>query len=507
MTDDLKKRKMKKFKYIIITLCAILTFSCESILEPTIQGQVALNDLLTTQSGIITAVNGIYQPLMGSYQNQIVYLTSMASDEGWTWRKETEPDIYILDPTSTVTQGIWSSHYNGITRANTVLSKITQVTDFSSTDMKNAVEGQAKFLRAFYYFNLVRFFGPVPLITGEIKDRKDAEQPKAAIKDVYTQIKKDLDDAIKLLPVKYTGSTGLEVGRPTSYAATALKALVHLELEEWNEVVQLTGTIADKGKLLSNYADNFNGTQENGTGSFFELQYGGVSGATTNGLSQAFSPSEFGGSASPLPTDDNLNGKGGGLSSGNGFVQLFEPGDLRKDVILATYGLANFIDPTRPKGSLYYVNKFYNTKDPRGFSTWNYPLIRYAEVLLARAEALNELGYTADGEAFVYLNKTRGNAGLPALTSVELPNQGAFRNALRKERKIELSFESKSYFDLNRWGILQQTIQFQMDYTKLTFPSNRLITHPITGKKYFLFPIPSIEFVNNANLGSQNTGY
>lgn len=498
---------MKKFKYIIVILSVILTFSCESILEQTMQGQVALDNLLSTQSGINTAVNGIYQPLQGVYQGQMVYLTSMASDEGWTWRKETEPDIYILDPTSTVTQSIWSSHYNGITRANTVIDRMQLVTDFSSPEFKNAVEGQAKFMRAFYYFNLVRIFGPVPMITTEIKNRKDAEQPRAAIKDVYTQIKKDLDDAIKLLPVKYTGSIGMEVGRPTSDAATALKALVSLELEEWSAVVQLTSIIADKGKLLANYADNFNGSQENSTGSFFELQYGGVTGATTCNLSSSFSPSEYSGSASPLPTDDNLNGKGGGLSSGNGFVQLFEPGDLRKDVTLAGYGLANFIDPTKPKGSLYYVNKFYNTKDPRGLSTWNYPLIRYAEILLARAEALNELGYVAVGEAFTYINKTRINAGLPALTSAELPNQASFRTALMKERKIELSFESKSYFDLNRWGILQQKVQFQMDYLKLTFPANKLITHPVTSKKYFLFPIPSIEFVNNANLGTQNPGY
>ncbi|NEW83989.1 MAG: RagB/SusD family nutrient uptake outer membrane protein [Mariniphaga sp.] len=498
---------MKKFRYIIIALSVILTFSCGKILDPTIQGQVALDNLLSTQSGIITAVNGIYQPLQGVYQSQIVYLTSMAGDEGWTWRKETEPDIYILDLTSTVTQSIWSSHYDGITRANIVLNRIQQVTDFSSPEMKNATEGQAKFMRAFYYFNLVRFFGPVPLIMGEIKVRKDAELPRTAIKDIYIQIKKDLEDAIKMLPVKYLGGSGMEVGRPTSYTATALKALVHLELEEWNDAVNLSGAVMDKGKLLTNYADNFNGTQENGTGSFFEIQYGGVTGTTTSGLSSSFAPTEYSGGASPLPTDDTFNGKGGGLSSGNGFVQLFETGDLRKDITISGYGLANFIDPSKPKGSLYYVNKFYNTKDPRGLSTWNYPLIRYAEVLLTRAEALNEIGYIAGGEAFVFLNKTRINAGLAALTQAELPNQVAFRNALRKERKIELSFESKNYFDLNRWGILQQAIQFQMDYIKMTFPVNKLITHPITGKKYFLFPIPNIEFTNNANMGEQNPGY
>lgn len=171
------------------------------------------------------------------------------------------------------------------------------------------------------------------------------------------------------------------------------------------------------------------------------------------------------------------------------------------------YGLANFIDPSQPDGTLYYVSKYYNTVDPRGVSTWNFPLIRYAEVLLILAEALNEDGYVADGEAFDHLNEVRVNAGLPALTATDLTDQNAFRNAVRKERRIELSFEAKRYFDLNRWGILKENIQDQMDFLGLTFPSQRLIKHPITGRDYHLYPIPSIEFVNNAKLGLQNPGY
>ena len=208
-----------------------------------------------------------------------------------------------------------------------------------------------------------------------------------------------------------------------------------------------------------------------------------------------------------MPTDENLQGKGGSLSSGNGFMQLFEANDLRKSTLVQNYGLTNFIDPSKPKGSLYFVNKYYNTVDPRGLSTWNYPVIRYAEILLSRAEALNETKYVADGEAFDILNKIRVNAGLTKLTSATLTNQAAFRQALRKERRIELAFEAKRYFDLNRWGVLESAIQIQMDFLGLKFPNSKMIDHPITKKKYYLNPIPSIEFVNNANLGSQNPGY
>ncbi len=501
---------MKHVRYIIsiIVFCTTLCMSCENILEPAPQGQVALDKLLTTENGILTAVNGIYQPLQGQYEGNMLRLTDLASDDGWTWRKETEPDIYIVEQTFSVSQDVWSTHFTGITRANTVLAHVESIEEFSSAEMKDAIVGQAKFMRAFYYFNLVRLFGGVPLILTEIKTREDAEQPRATIEQVYSQIKTDLADAVPLLPAAYPGGSGMEVGRPTSHAASALQALVHLELEAWSEAADAAAAVIGQGSLLPNYADNFNGSQENGPGSLFEVQYGGVTGETTGSQSSSFAPPDFdNGSAFILPTDDNLNGKGGSLSSGNSFVQLFDAEDLRKDVIIQSYGLVNFIDPSQPDGSLFYINKYYNTSDPHGLSSWNFPLIRYAEVLLVRAEALNEQGYVPNGEAFDLLNETRVNAGLSALTAADLPDQEAFRAALRNERRKELAFEAKRYFDLNRWGILQNVIQEQMDFLGLTFPGNRAITHPVTGKPYYLYPIPSIEFVNNANLGDQNPGY
>ncbi|SEJ51685.1 Starch-binding associating with outer membrane [Cyclobacterium xiamenense] len=500
-------KNLKVPKYIGIVLVALF-LSCESILEPAPEGLVPMEDLFNTESNLITAVNGVYQPLHPLYQNVMFQLTDLASDDGWTWRKETEPDIYNVDPTLGYIQTTWSLHYSGITRANTVLDNLSRVQDFSSPIMENAVEGQAKFLRAFYYFNLVRLFGEVPLIINEIETRENAELPRESLLNIYAQIKSDLNDAIGLLPENFPGGIGMETGRATSNSARALLSAVHLELEEWSEAAQVTGNLVGKGSLLADYAANFNGSQENSEASFFEVQYGGVIGQTTTSKSVAFAPPDLlNGAAFLLPTDDNLNGEGGGLSSGNGLVQLFEAGDNRMGVIVDDYGLSNFIDPSMPDGSLNYVNKFYNTSDPRSLSTWNFPLIRYAEVLLNRAEALNELGYQADGEAFDLLNEIRLNAGLTALSSEELPNQEAFRLKLRDERRIELAFETKRYFDLNRYGIVQNVVQSQMDYTGLNFPQQRLISHPITGKDYFLYPLPAIEFVNNARLGEQNPGY
>lgn len=501
---------MKKYiKYIGLLLIGVTSFSCNKILDPEPEGQVALEELFTTEEGLITGVNGVYQPMQPIFQGTMIQLAGRSSDDGWTWRKETESDIFNIDEAFGLIQTTWENHYQGITRANTVLESMTKVEEFSSQEMKSIMEGQCKFMRAFYYFNLVRFYGGVPLIVEEIKTPSDAELPRASIEEVYAQIKLDLGEAISLLPTAYTGGSGREVGRATKYAAMALLATVNLELEEWSAVVSNTAGIIGKGSLLENYADNFNGSNENGPGSIFEVQFGGETAATTGNFRNTFAPPSMQGGAATLPTDDRLNGEGGSLSSGKGIAQEYEAGDLRFDVNLAHYDLENFLFPDQPQGSLLFVNKYLNEVDqPPNQSTWNYPVIRYADVLLMRAEALNELGYSPNGEAFGLLNQIRTNAGLPMHDASTLGSQDAFRMAIRKERRVELAFETKRYFDLNRWGILQETIQFQMDIRgELTFPSNRLITHPITGKSYYLYPIPLVEFSNNANIQEQNPGY
>lgn len=496
-------------KYIGLLLIGAICCNCSKILEPEPEGQVALDDLFSTEEGLITGVNGVYEPMQEIYKSTMVQLAGRSSDDGWTWRKETESDIFNIDETFGLVQTTWQNHYQGITRANTVLARMPLVESFSNDEMKSLIEGQSKFMRAFYYFNLVRFYGGVPLIVEEIKVPTDAEMPRSSIQDIYVQIKSDLTDAIGLLPTVYTGGSGKEVGRATKYAAMALLATVNLELEEWNGVVGNTNDIIGKGSLLPNYANNFNGTQENGPGSIFEVQYGGETGATTTNIRNVFAPEAMQGGAATLPTDDRLNGEGGSLSSGYGIVQEYEPGDKRKDVTLADYGLENFLFPEQPNGSLLYVNKFLNEVDqPPSQSTWNFPVIRYADVLLMRAEALNEEGYVADGEAFDLLNEVRNNAGLASHDASTLTSQVEFRMAIRKERRVELAFESKRYFDLNRWGILAERIQYQMDIKgELKFPVKRLIDHPITGKSYYLYPIPLVEFSNNANLKDQNPGY
>lgn len=502
--------RIKNFGFLL--LIALMLSGCKKILSPTLQGQITVDNLVTNQAGIMTLVNGLYNPLISMYNGPLARLTDMASNDAWSARVETDPDYFSVAPGYNYTTDFWSSSYKGIVNANAVLANINAVTDFSSTTLQNSAKGQAYFLRAFYYFNLVRLFGGVPLIIKQVSSQDDAQQPRASFQDTYAQIKKDLDSAIALLPFSYSGAANLEVGRATSYSAMALKTLVYLETSEWANAASLANTIiaSNKFSLQTNYANNFNGTAENGPQSLFEVQYSSISGTYGN-LYQTFAPAiaPYSSGFAVAPTDDSLaiGGVGGANRGGQSFVQAFEPGDLRKNVIVTAYNIPNVLQSGRGPGTLYYVNKYLNLTNAVGQSPWNVPVIRYAEILLANAEALNETGYVADGPAFNMLNAVRQKAGLPNLTSTTVLTQSAFRIALQHERRIELAFECKSFFDLNRWGTLSAATQPQLNNVGIVFPVAKQITNPFTKMPYYLYPIPAYELTNNAKIGAQNPGY
>lgn len=495
---------VKNISILALLLSLTLLFSCDQVLEPELKGQLEQGQLFKTEQGFLLALNGAYEPLNsgGIYDLGLLQPLVKASDDGWTWRKETEEQLYSYRPTKTEVGIWWDAHYSGINRCNTILSQLGE-TEVVSGNVKGAIEGQTKFLRALYYFNLVRLYGGVPLIVDKVETREDAEQPRATVEAVFNQIKTDLSDAIDLLPVSYSGSSDFNVGMATQGAAKTLKAKVHLELNEWNNTATLAEDVIESGvySLHDDYANNFYGNAENGIESVFEVQFSSESGSV--GANYNFwEPQEFGGGSGVLPTDAN-NDFGVSTTTPDGIVQAFESGDLRKAVALDTYGLPNFLDPTKPDSSLFHVNKYFDGEEFQpGRSPFNFSLFRYSEVLLIAAEALNEQGAN-NSNAITYVNMVRNRAGLPDLDSSVTGDQNAFRQAIRQERRVELCFEGKRYFDLNRWAILRETIA----KTGVDISTEKFINHPITGQPYHLYPLPSTEFINNAKLGDQNPGY
>jgi len=499
-------KNLKNIRIIVFLLSLILFFlSCEEkILNPELKGQIEQDRLFNTKEGFLTSLTGSYAPLQGIYNlgwGSGGALTK-ASDDGWTWRKESEEQNYSYTPTKNEVSQWWSTHYTGITRCNTILSRLEE-TEILSKEVKGTIEGQVKFLRALYYFRLVRLFGGIPLIVNEVTAREDAEKPRATIEDVYNHIKSDLNNAIDLLPVSYRGSNDFNVGMATKGSAQTLKAKVHLELHEWSEAATLAEDVVESGvySLHEDYANNFYGNAENGDESIFEVQFSSESGGDGGNYS-ALEPEQFRGGAVILPTDAN-NDFGVSTTTPDAIIQSFESEDERKSVAVDTYGLPNFLDPKKPDGSLFYINKYYDGGEFQpGRSPFNFPVFRYSEVLLIAAEAINERGAN-NSDAIQYVNMVRNRADLPDLEASVTGNQNDFRQAIMHERRVELCFEQKRYFDLNRWGILRQTIA----KTGVDISPEKFIKHAITGQPYHLFPLPASEFINNARLSEQNPGY
>ena len=376
----------------------------------------------------------------------------------------------------------------GIGSCNLVLQKVPGITTMDAAIRQRCL-GEAQFLRAKYYFDLVRAFGDVPLILTPPASPAEARIARTPVAQVYTQIEADLQAAIGNLPEAGT-YTGTDVGRATKGAATGLLAKVYLTEGNKTQAAQRAREVINSGKyaLWDNYGDNYKVANENGKESLFEVQYvNGLNEYTNDGL--GFVGNEFFG-----PRGQGLVPQGGyGFNIPElEFVQGYEANDKRKAVTIWSpgdaypAGSATAAQPSSLPGSPYGYNckKWFVGKVNTNVwdSPLNFPVLRLAEVYLILAEAV---GNTQEG--LDAINKVRHRAGLPDLTAAT-PN---FQEAVIKERRYELAFEDDRWFDLKRTGKLT------------TLPS--LVAK---GVKPFnvLLPIPQAERDANPAL-VQNDGY
>jgi hypothetical protein len=396
-------------------------------------------------------------------------------------------DNYSIPASNPITTTHFQRAYLGVGAANQVLARVPAV-DMDAT-LKNQYLGEAEFLRALYYFYLVRAFGDVPLVlTPAASPGEVANVTRTPAAQVYAQIETDLKDAITKLPASYSGE---DLGRATKWAATGLLAKVYLT--EGNKMAdaatQAQAVIANSGKSLwADYANNFKLETENGQESLFEVQYkSGLNAYTFDGPGSAIN--EFWGArffGNPYVV---TNGGYGFNIPEKEFVDGYEAGDKRKAVTVFVPGdkyPAGQVQPASLEGDPngFNVRKFFaGTASTIWDSPLNVPVLRLAEMYLIKAEAL---GATADG--FAALNMVRRRAGLPDLSAA---NTTDYLGAVLKERRYELAFEMDRWYDLKR--------------------TNRLLNNPnlvAKGIKSFndQLPIPQTEIDVNPSL-TQNKGY
>ncbi|GAB3538945.1 RagB/SusD family nutrient uptake outer membrane protein [Spirosoma fluminis] len=455
-------------KFIVAGLLAIVLTGCtKDFLNIVPETALSSATFFKTEADFQQAVNGAYVPFRQMYNERAWVLEEMHSDNTYYARNTlygavdaTENVADFAIPTAngvTANDNVlvqYRLNYVIIARANQILALIDSPTiTFSTPANRDNLKGQALFLRAFAYFDLVRLFGKVPLHLVPVTGRNDAALPLSTTEQVYAQIEKDATDASKMLLNK----AKQEAGRATSGAAKTLLANLYLTQKKWAQVETLMRDVItnDGYSLIPDYNNVFSTTtgNKNNAESVFEIQYMEGSAGYNGNQIYRFLPSPISadeikpitGTSNPQPTSQESNN----IPTPD-LIAAYEPGDKRLD---ASIGYVTLSGSLRADKKYPYIKKYAKTHSLHNNTGQNWPVYRYAEVLLFMAEALNEQGKT--GEAATYLNQVRTRAGLAATTA---SSQADMREAIFRERRVELAFENKRWFDLTRTGRVKEII-------------------------------------------------
>lgn len=491
---------MKK-TFIYIVLGSLMLLGCsKDFLDKQPLDTINTENYPKTAEELVTVVNGAYQPLqwpklynLRMWSTDIMAGNSIVGAGGGTDGIETQNmSNFVTQPDNAGVLDLWRGPWPGILMTNIVLE--TAPTLDIDQAIRDRSMGEAYFLRAHYYFILARFFGDVPLITTPVHAEDDLLPARTAVAQVYAQIESDLLQATELLPAK-SSYAEQDLGRASKGAAYGLLAKVYLTLGAYQEAVDAATMVEGLGYALNaDYQANFSVATENSQESIFEVQY------ASNGGYDFWSNENQASWSSPFmgPRGSNfVGGSFGWNQPTQEFINQYETGDVRKEVTVLYEGGPQF------DGNDYEASYSYTGYNVRKFlvplsvipsydnSPLNFPILRYADVLLIKAEALNELGQTT--QAYGYVNMIRNRAGLAGLSTGL--SQAAFREAVLKERRLELAFEGQRWFDLIRVN----NGQYGLDFLHSIGKSN-------AAEKHLLFPIPQIEIDRNPNL-TQNPGY
>lgn len=444
---------MKKTFITILSLGLFLSSCTDSFLELPSETSLSTATFYKTEADFQQAVNATYAPLRSLYNGTSGVNVSgawamgeMHSDNTYFmfnsgYRAFVDAESianFVLQASNGISTAKYVADYQIIARANQVLAPIDGVS--FGTDSKNNIKGQAFFLRALAYFDLVQYYGKVPLHLIPVTNRSEAALPLAEVDAIYTQIIKDVTEAAKLLPAK----SKQEAGRATSGAAKTLLGNIYAVQKKWDLAETVLKEVIDSGEysLLSDYAAVFSVSNKNNQESVFEVQFKEstegyasrfiydflpmpITAAQVTAITGAANEQALTVEAVNIPTPDLIN--------------AYEAGDKRKAISIASVDIDGKTYP--------YIKKLLQPNAQANITGTNWPVYRYAEVILLYAEALNENGKTTN--ATQYLNMVRNRAGLGNTTA---SSQVDVRAAILAERRVELAFENKRWLDLVRTG-------------------------------------------------------
>ena len=487
---------MKKYNYIFLIsiLIILISGSCKKDwLDVPPEGQITPEGYYSTPQRAEEIVNAIYNNMLQWDEHTFSWIgmTSITSDnadkgssDGDTGTDKDKMQNFTYSPTDLSINEVWVANYRGISRANTALSVLPDVA--LEEAFKNRLIGEARFLRAYFYFNLVRCYGGIPLINNVIDPTNQEELSKlnvrASADEIYNLIIEDLSYAKDNL-YGVNDYESRDLGRATSGAATGLLAKVYMYRADWQKVFDLTNEVINSNeyRLVDDYATIWRESGENSEESLFEVQ--GVGGPVNLGI-QGY-----------MVTQAVRGQFGWGFNSPSESLEnAYEAGDPRKDATIIFPGDTMWdgtviIDnPPNPRyNEKAYVSRTQETFNGQDWeSNKNLRILRYAEILLLNAEAANELGDA--NKARESLNMVRARVGMPDVT---VSDQALLRTAIWHERRVELAMEHDRFFDVIRQGRGAEL------FGPLGF----------TAGKNELFPVPQTQIDISGGTLSQNPGY
>lgn len=554
----MKTMKLITNRYIMMGLAAVLllTASCKKVLDITPVDQVNDPLMWSNQDMVLTYTGNFYAQMhagfTGPHPASSIFTGNLLSDI--TDDGEANSTVYntywngAFDSSTSPLNAMWTSTSFGrwmyIRRANMFLSKIDGVP--GDQNLNKRMKAEIQFLRAYYYFDLMNWFGPLPIITKAQEDLDESAFVAKATKDEFTDfLVKELTEAAAALPVTY--ATG-DWGRATRGAALAMKGRIQLYAGRWADAAATTKAIVDLKTyaLQASYTSVFANSNKMNNEVILAVQFNGDRSQRYHSFDTYNQPPAFGGRGSTLPTqnlvdDYEMQATGLPISDPLSGYDKTQPYVGRDPRFAATvlYDGAVFrgralqlynggIDLTVSGGIIagwvtntgYYLRKFtdesINLADANVASSQNWILFRYAEVLLNYAEAQNE-AVGPDDSVYDAVNQVRKRAGMPKLP-VGL-SQTDMRTAIRHERRIELAFEDARYWDVKRWKLAVNL------FSTATNPIKKMeiVRDPVTGvktytvknltkvrifqEKHYLFPFPITEINKPGNKIEQNFGW
>jgi len=505
--------KFNKFYKIlsVVVIITAMTACSKDFLETDPLGKAAVSTFYKTDEDATMAIMATYDILQWMYArdwNSSYLVKTFPSDESLTGGGDAgdqppyqELDIFTYSAGNPTITAVYQSNFYGVYRANLVINNVVNENDY-----RNQVISEAKFLRAYFYFELVSMFGSVPLNLVELAP-SEYQQPPASVADIWAQIETDLKDAIAGLPVKSAYGAD-DVMRASKGAAQALLGKAYLYQEKWADAAAAFDQVIASGEyqLSDDFSTLFLKDQELGVESIFEVMW-----VTTEGYD--WGTFQWGGNRAMEnnitwqltgPRGDYFNPGESGLIGGWGFnypqMSLYQAFVDAGDVTRRNSTLWSLTELEAVGGGwsnpdswgwdgcirIKYATRMSETNGDNGavpelnYGT-NLRLIRYADVLLMAAEAKFKAGNAAG--ALTEINKVRARAGLAAYTSLDM-------DKIMLERQLELSFEGVRFLDLIRWGKAAEVLG----------------SKGFVSGKHELYPIPLDELRNNQYM-AQNPGY